>query len=47
LKSSQGEETVILAQFQNLGSDEALDQPKDIGVGAALDLANEPFFIGR
>src|SRR3984893_16291059 len=40
-------ETVILAQFQDLGSDEALDQPKDIGVGAALDLADEPLFVGR
>ena len=29
-------EPVILAQFQNLGIDEALDQTKDIGVGAAL-----------
>ena len=39
-------ETVILAQFKDLGSDEALDQPKDIGIGAALDLAHKPLFIG-
>jgi hypothetical protein len=32
-------EPVIVAQFEDLGIDEALDQPKDIGVGAALDLA--------
>jgi hypothetical protein len=38
---------VILAQFQDLGIDEALDQTKDIGVGAALYLADEPLFIGR
>ena len=38
---------VIPAQLQDLGIDEALDQPKDIGVGAALDLADEPLFIGR
>ena len=40
-------EPVIVAQFQDLGVDEALDQPEDIGVGAALDLAHEPLFIGR
>ena len=40
-------EPMIVAQFQDLGIDEALDQPKDIGVGAALDLAHEPLFIGR
>ncbi len=40
-------ETVIAGQFQDLGRDEALDQPKHIGVGAALDLADEPLFIGR
>ena len=40
-------EPVIAAQFQNLGIDEALDQPEDIGVGAALDLAHEPLLIGR
>ena len=40
-------EPVIVAQFKDLGVDEALDQPKDIGVGAALDLAHEPLFIGR
>src|SRR4029077_20784995 len=38
---------VIFAQFQNLRIDETLDQPKDIGVGAALDLAHKPLFIGR
>src|SRR4029077_9671046 len=40
-------EPVILAQFQDFGIDEALDQPKDIGVGAALDLTDVPLFIGR
>src|ERR1700746_653200 len=40
-------EPVILAQFQDLGIDEALDQTKDIGVGAALYLTDEPHFIGR
>jgi hypothetical protein len=32
-----------LAQLQDLGVDEALDQPEDVGVGAALDLAHEDF----
>src|SRR5437868_13599019 len=40
-------EPVIFAQFQHLGIDEALDQTKDIGVGAALYLADESLFIGR
>jgi hypothetical protein len=40
-------EPMILAQFKHLGVDEALDQPKDVGVGAALDLAHKPLFIGR
>ena len=40
-------EPVIMAQFKNLGIDETLDQPEDIGVGAALDLAHKPLFIGR
>jgi len=40
-------EPVILAQLQHLGIDEALDQTEDIGVGAALDMADEPLFIGR
>src|SRR6185312_839582 len=40
-------EPVIAAQLQDLGIDEALDQAKDIGVGAALDLAHETFFICR
>ena len=40
-------EPVIVAQFQDLGIDEALDQPEDIGVGAALDLAHKPLFVGR
>ena len=40
-------EPMIVAQFQDLGVDESLDQPKDIGVGAALDLAREPLFISR
>jgi hypothetical protein len=37
---------VLVAQLQNLGIDEALDQPEYVGVGAALDLAHEPLFIG-
>jgi hypothetical protein len=40
-------EPVIVAQFQDLGIDEALDQPENVGVGAALDLAHEPLFIRR
>ena len=39
-------EPVIVAEFQNLGIDETLDQTKDIGVSAALDLAHEPLFTG-
>jgi hypothetical protein len=38
---------VIVGQFQDFDIDEALDQPKDIGVGAALDLAHKPPFISR
>lgn len=40
-------EPVLVAQFQNLGIDEALNQPKDIGVGAPLNLAHKPLFISR
>jgi hypothetical protein len=40
-------EPVIVAQLQHLGVDEALDQPENIGVGAALDLTDEPLFVGR
>ena len=40
-------EPVILAQFQDLGVDEAFDQSKHIGVGAALNLADEPLLVGR
>ena len=40
-------EPVIMAQFQHLGIDEALDQPKDIGVRSPLDLADESLFAGR
>src|SRR5436309_2336929 len=36
----------MVGQFEDFGIDEALDQPKDIGVGAALNLADEPLFIG-
>jgi len=36
---------VILAQFQNLGIDEALDETKDIGVGAAEDYRTRPNMI--
>jgi hypothetical protein len=39
-------EPVIVAQFQNFGVDEALDQSKNVGIGTALDLAHEPLFIG-
>jgi len=38
LKRNLVAEPVILAQFQDLGIDKALDQTKDIGVGAALYL---------
>ena len=38
---------MITAQFKNLRVDETLDQPKNVGVGAALDLAHEPPFSGR
>src|SRR5258708_2012255 len=37
----------IAAQLQNLGIDEALHQPEDVGVGAALDLPDEPFLTRR
>ena len=37
-------EPVIVAQFQDLGVDEALHQSEDVRVGAALDLADEPPF---
>src|SRR6516162_7334038 len=40
-------ERMIAAQLQDLGVDEAFDQPKDVGVGAALNLAHEPLFVGR
>jgi hypothetical protein len=40
-------EPVIVAEFQDLRVDEALNQPKDIGVGAPLDLAHEPLLIDR
>ena len=40
-------EPMVVAQLQNFGVDESLDQPKDIRVGAALDLAREPLFISR
>ena len=40
-------EPVIVAQLQDLGVDEALDQPEDVGVGAALDLAHEALFVER
>src|SRR5271155_5221693 len=35
---------VIAAELQDFGVDEPLDQAKDVGVGAALDLAHEPLF---
>jgi hypothetical protein len=34
-----------MAQFQNLGIDESLYQPEDIGVRSPLDL-DEPLFTG-
>ena len=40
-------EPVFITQFENLGIDEALDQPEHIGVGAALNLADEPLFVDR
>src|SRR5215469_8869746 len=40
-------EPMILAQFQDLGIDEALDQTKDVGVSAALYLADVSPFISR
>ena len=40
-------EPVIVAQLQNLGVDEAFDQAEDVGVGPALDLADEPLLAGR
>lgn len=36
----------ILAQFEDLGIDEALDQAKDVGIGAALYLTDVPLFTG-
>ena len=38
---------MVFTQFQDLGIDKALDQTKDIGIGAALYLTDEPLFIGR
>src|SRR5215510_13377368 len=38
---------MIVAELQDFGVDEALDQAKDIRVGAALDLADEPLLVGR
>src|SRR5262245_51039910 len=40
-------EPMVVAELQDFGIDEALDQAKDIRVLAPLDLANEPLFIGR
>src|SRR5262249_53582620 len=39
-------EPMIVAQFQDFGVDEALNEPKDVGIGTALDLTHEPLFIG-
>src|SRR5262249_30806385 len=47
LKRNLVAEPMIVAQFKDLGIDEALDQTEDISVGATLDLAHEPLFIGR
>ena len=40
-------EPVIVAQFQNFGVDEALDQAKDVGIGTALDLTLRTAFHRR
>src|SRR6516225_8785822 len=40
-------ECVIAAQLQDLGVDKPLDQPKDIGVSASLNLAHKASFIRR
>src|SRR5262249_11200300 len=40
-------EPVVSAQLEDLGIDEAFNQPKDVGVCAALDLAHESLLIGR
>jgi hypothetical protein len=40
-------EPMIVTQFEHFGVNESLDQPEDVGVGAALDLAHEPLFTGR
>jgi hypothetical protein len=37
---------MIVAQFQDFGIDEALNEAKDVGIGTALDLTHEPLFIG-
>src|SRR5262249_49113017 len=47
LKGNLVPEPMIVTEFKDLGIDEALDQAKDIRVGAALDLAHEPLFISR
>src|SRR5262245_32128988 len=47
LESNLVTEPVIMAQLQDLGIDETLNQTKNIGVGAALDLAHEPPFSSR
>ena len=39
-------EPVIVAQFQDLGVDEAFNQSKDVGIGTALDL-NSPTAFRR
>ena len=38
-------EYVGAALIEHLGADESLDQPEDIGVGAALDLAEQPRLV--
>ena len=38
-------EPVLAAHFQHLGGDEALDQAEDVGVGAALDLAQKALLV--
>jgi hypothetical protein len=37
---------VVAAHLHHLGGDVALDQPEDVGVGAALDLGDQPL-LGR
>src|SRR5690606_2581190 len=46
LESDLIAEPVLAADLQHLGGDEALDQAEDVGVGPALDLAQQPALRG-